>query len=187
MVLALEEMSKSHTGLVKTLETRFLKGLESLQSTVSTLSLAVENLNSQYSKMSTTPNKSKSPENEINSIKNKLKKSDEIKNELQVKIANQQLELETKEAQLKNEKIMHNTCKQQLLDLLEANKSESSTLVEKLKTKNEELLNMENENKILKEKNEALFKEILGLKMHWMKSLVSAKLKLCGNLAETWR
>lgn len=44
-------------------------------------------------------------------------------------------------------------CKQQLLGMLEANNSESSTLLEKKnKNKNEEVLSMESENRLLKEK-----------------------------------
>lgn len=100
-----------------------------------------------------TPNKSKNNESEIYSITKKLKNSYEIRNILQTKHANQQLELEITDAQLKIEKIIHWTCKQQLPDMLEANKSESSTVLKKLKRKNGEVLSLEDENRLLKKKN----------------------------------
>lgn len=58
-----------------------------------------------------TPNKSKNNESEIYSITKKLKNSYEIRNILQTKHANQQLELEITDAQLKIEKIISNTKK----------------------------------------------------------------------------
>lgn len=99
-----------------------------------------------------TPNKSKNNESEIYSITKKLKNSYEIRNILQTKHANQQLELEITDAQLKIEKIIHWTCKEQLPDMLEANKSESSTVLKKLKRKNGEVLSLEDENRLLKKK-----------------------------------
>lgn len=113
------------------MEINFTESLQSLQTTVKTLTSAVEKLNTRNNQTPITPNKSKNNESEFI----QLQKSSRIRNIPQTKHANQQLELEIKDAQLKIEKIIHRTCKQQLPDILVGNKSYSSTVLKKTHTK----------------------------------------------------